>query len=250
MKPSAVGYLLKWSQCCPQTREIIPSQPNESVYRYSYNLGILDLLLQRKRDKEGNSITGKATKTRQDLTGELNAYAVSEKRKNFYHIVRNMDVSSMSNSASKETEIEEREMATLELASRAKILLIENHSNKIHGRGCSTGNDNFKEQEPVQLSNAPNPRNIPLKNDEKSCDSEGKESDGNDKNGNNVKCDHFGHIEKICRVARLLGVSLPSKELYSNLNSRERSTNDISADPSNVKSLEQVALLKILNKRF
>lgn len=77
--------------------------------------------------------------------GELNVYVVFEKRKNFYYIVWNMDVFLMLNSVLKEIEIEEREMVIFELVLRVKILFIENYSNKIYGRGCFMGNDNFKE---------------------------------------------------------------------------------------------------------
>lgn len=233
------------------SREIqLANEPQKSVYKYSYNLGILELRTQRKENAV-NLSTKRSTDT-QDCVCELNAFREKLKICRHNHAGERNAVSTVMNvaltgpSSLKGTEKSRLNIAqkTQESVSKSEILCSQNRCQKIYVKVCSEGNDNFEES--VEASSAKH--NASSTDNLEVCTPEvyaGEQED--DKNGNTVKNDFHPPVENILRAARVLGVCLPSKELYSNLNCRGRRNGVCEGNDS---CLQHGALLKILNKRF
>lgn len=248
MKPSAGKYQLKGSQEFPKELQIKTYQANNSFYRYSYNLGILDLLMQRKRDKETFTLEESVAETRQHLAQEYKTNTRPGDRGRFYHAEQSIDFFAIPSISLKEPEMNEV-MPSVELPSKQTSHIGDN-CRKIYLEGCPLENDGFMKRGSINATLL-NPSNV-FDNDEQHFPVKVKEGDGDQEEEFQVKCDYFPRKDKVCRVARLLGVSLPSKEPYSNGDhSRERDIHyNKSFDSGDNNSLENQALLRVLNKRF
>ena len=249
MKPSAGKYQLKGSQEFPKEIQIKTYQPNNNLYRYSYNLGILDLLMQRKRDKETFALEESVAETRQYLAQEYKAKTRPVDRGRFYHAEQGTDFFAISSISLKETEINEV-MPSVELPSK-EASHTRDKCRKIYVESCPLENDGFINRGSINATPPLNPLNI-FDDDERHFALKVKEGDGDKEDEIHVKCDPFPRMDKVCRVARLLGVSLPSKEPHSNGDhSRDRDIHcNKSVDSGDNNSLENQALLRVLNKRF
>ena len=228
----------------------LANEPQKSVYKYSYNLGILELRTQRK-ENAANLSTKRSTDT-QDTVCEHNAFREKLKICRHNHAGERNAASTVMNvaltgpSLLKGTEKSRHNIAqkTQESVSKSEMLHSQNRCQKIYVKVYSEGNDNFEES--VEASSAKH--NASSSDNPEFCTPEvyaGEQED--EKSGNTIKNDFHPPVEKILRAARVLGVSLPSKELYSNLNCRGRRNGVCEGNDS---CLQHGTLLKILNKRF
>ena len=236
------------------SREIqLANHPQKSVYKYSYNLGILELCTQRKENAA--NLSTKRSMGTQDTVCEHNT--VQEKLKICRHnhtgegnaVSTVMDVA-LTEPSSLKTTLKSRQNIVQEtqesVVSENEMLYSQKRCQKIYVKDCSLeGNDNFEES--VEASSAKhNTSSTDLKHNESfTADVYAREQE--DEKSGNIKTDFHPPVENILRAARVLGVCLPSKELHSNLNCRGRRNGVCETNDS---CSQHGALLKILNKRF
>lgn len=264
MKPSG-RYALKLSR--PLSGEThITNQPINGVYKYSYNLAILRFQSQQRQPDAMNSSAKAFTETR-DITMDGHN-AIQDELQHYLHAGQNAFVSKTFSSARNITvtanSLRERSKTSREdvdvimepqessRSSTKDLLQRSNRCEQINVKGCTKEYNYFQDQDSVD------PATTPIHDDFTREFHHFKEFHGTEeaaeaeheygRSGLNFKRDFYPPIETIRRAARVLGVCLPSKELYLSLNHREIPRNSVCEGEDSC--LKHGTLLKILNKRF
>lgn len=224
MKPSSNSLLPKQSvQDISSLMHI--STLDDHVYRYSYNLAILDLRAQRKRDDMiyAGRRPVKNQRSAYKCRGLVDRMESGQIQKIAFSTIK-MDATPLQNCSPKEIEIncngQENNCKVQELLSTKKICVNE----------CEDKTKDAEESLETDTTRA-----SPVLFTEEKCITKnyGEEEDFN--------CRILPPIEKFRRAARVLGVCLPPKELYC----LQRRNGVCDGN-----SLDHRTLLRILNKRF
>ena len=217
-----------------------------NVYRYSYNLGIQEFRAPWKRNKTSYSIKPCAESKSENVRESVKKSLIEMRicRHDFAgniisaSIFRSLD-SAETNTLS-ETEKQTQWSSTKE--ERKEPLSSHNFYQEIYVNGaCSQKDYSALHTEQVEAKTSlqeyvsvAEVNNIPKFYDRD--------------NACGDKCDILPSFEKFFRAARVLGVCLPSKELYSNV---QRRLSGVCEGHSSDNCLQtQSNLLRVLNKRF
>ena len=226
-------------------REIhVTNQPCGGVYRYSYNLGILELPTRRNQNATSYSTT-RTAESQGRFVHKCNASVEKLRICRHNHEGQNTSVPTETNSL-QETEIEKQynHRKTQEPISANETSYYHNRCQKIYVHVCPGENNKGILQESVEISTTMNDKFSITEELDQSQKCFGTEEHRDEKSGNE-SCDFHPPIEKFHRAARVLGVCWPSKELFSIC--RERRNGICEANDS---CSQHSTLLRILNKRF
>lgn len=223
MKPSSNSLLPK--QCAQDISALMHiSTLDNRVYRYSYNLGILDIRAQRKEN--GMIFAGKRPVKIQRSAHEFSALDRLEREHvHTIDVPTKTDVSPSKNCSPKEIEIsvngKENVCKVQEVLSTKKICV----------NVCQEQTNHPNES----LETTDTTRTSPVPSTEEECITKDYEEE------KDFNAQMLPAIEKFRRAARVLGVCLPPKELYC----LQRRNGVCEGN-----SLDHRTLLRILNKRF
>lgn len=240
MKPSTANSTLsKQSGQEISTDQVHISTLNNHVYRYSYNLGLLDFRAQRKENaiifpgRRPVKIQRSPQEYNSTLAGKLNN---GRKLHQSVAIPTVIEVAPAESYLTKETERNGQEIGSKiqEAFSTKEIRIAQKGRQKIYVNVCQKEANDFKE--PLETDTTPT--TSPASSTKVDC----LTKDHGEDREFNAQC--LPAIEKFRRAARVLGVCLPPRELYC-LQRR----NGVCEGNSDC-SLEQRTLLRILNKRF
>ena len=239
------GYYLRTIQYLTQEAQA-SERLRSNVYRYSYNLGIQEFRAPWKRNKTSYSIKPCAESKSENVRESVKKSLIEMRicRHDFAgniisaSIFRSLD-SAETNTLS-ETEKQTQWSSTKE--ERKEPLSSHNFYQEIYVNGaCSQKDYSALHTEQVEAKTSlqeyvsvAEVNNIPKFYDRD--------------NACGDKCDILPSFEKFFRAARVLGVCLPSKELYSNV---QRRLSGVCEGHSSDNCLQtQSNLLRVLNKRF
>ena len=249
MNPShSYHSLTQRSKDLPRREIRVTPRLNSDVYRYSYNLGILELRTRWKQNAAASISKRQSVETQSGcIPSEYKAF---EKLRicRHNHAGQNTTVSTGTNVAPKtlnllketETHTQDNSRKKQELLSTTDTINAHKRFQKMYVTVRSDDNDS---QESVETRTVIHNTVCNTKFDyTQECSGKEEHIDGQ---SGNFERDFYPPIEKFCRAARVLGVCLPSKELHS---IRRRRRDGICEGNDNC--LEHSTLLRILNKRF
>lgn len=239
------GYYLRTIQYLTQEAQA-SERLRSNVYRYSYNLGIQEFRAPCKRNKTSYSIKPCAESKSENVSESVKKSLI-EMRICRHDFAGNIILASkFRNLDSAETNTlsgaEKQTQWTSTKEERKESLSSHNFYQEIYVNGaCSQKDYSALHTEQVEAKtllekyvSVAEINNIP------------KFSDRDNACGD--KCDILPSFEKFFRAARVLGVCLPSKELYSNV---QRRLSGVCEGHSSDNCLQtQSNLLRVLNKRF
>lgn len=241
------GYYLRTIQYLTQEAQA-SERLRSNVYRYSYNLGIQEFRAPWKRNKTSYSIKPCAESKSENVSESVKKSLI-EMRICRHDFAGNIILASkFRNLGSAETNtLSEAEKQTQwstkeEISSRKESLGSHNFYQEIYVNGARSQKHYsalHTEQVEAKTLLEENVSVAEMDNIPKFYDRDNACGD---------KCDILPSFEKFFRAARVLGVCLPSKELYSNV---QRRLSGVCEGHSSDNCLQtQSNLLRVLNKRF
>lgn len=242
------SYYLRTIQYLTQEAQV-SERLCSNVYRYSYNLGIQEFRARWKRNKTSYSIKPCAESKSENVSESVKKSLIEMRicRHDFAGNIisaskfRNLD-SAETNTLSGAEKQAQWSSTKEEISSRKESLSSHNFYQEIYVNGaCSQKDYSALQTEQVEAKTSLQEyvsvaeiNNIPKFYDRD--------------NACGDKCDILPSFEKFFRAARVLGVCLPSKELYSNVQRRLSGVCEGHSSDNCVQT--QSNLLRVLNKRF
>ena len=243
------SYYLRTIQYLTQEAQV-SERLCSNVYRYSYNLGIQEFRTPWKRSKTSYAIKPCAKRKKENVSESVENSLIEMRicRHDFAGNIisaskfRNLD-SAETNTLSEAEKQTEWSSTKEEISSRKESLSSHNFYQEIYVNGaCSQKDYSALHTEQVEAKalleeyvSVAEVNDIPKFYDRD--------------NACGDKCDILPSFEKFFRAARVLGVCLPSKELYSNV--QQRRLSGVCEGHSSDNCLQtQSNLLRVLNKRF
>lgn len=211
MKPSSKSLPLKQrSEETPRETQI--STFNKHIYRYSYNLGMPNLGTRRK----GNAAIFPAN---EDVRLQKNTLEILPQSSCDNHQKTSATPTFIDVAPASKIDIERKNPFKIrEVCDANEMEIAHKRSQSIHSKCANACQDKYETQEECVIQDSG-----------KDVETSGEFSPS---------------IDKFCRAARVLGVCLPAKELYSYLQMQK------GVCDNDEFSLKHKTLLRILNKRF
>lgn len=211
MKPSSKSLPLKQrSEETPRETQI--STFNKHIYRYSYNLGMPNLGTRRK----GNAAIFPAN---EDVRLQKNTLEILPQSSCDNHQKTSATPTFIDVAPASKIDIERKNPFKIrEVCDANEMEIAHKRSQSIHSKCANACQDKYETQEECVIQDSG-----------KDVETSGEFSPS---------------IGKFCRAARVLGVCLPAKELYSYLQMQK------GVCDNDEFSLKHKTLLRILNKRF